>query len=711
MNNGGVWAGAKAWGGRNRWALGLAAAAVVARGIYLASVTHDPFFGYLRHIPDAFFFNNWAQEIASGDWLGDGVFFIGPLYAYFLGIIYKLIGPHLTVVRLVHIALDGASAVFIYGFGRRVFGEWPARVAGILWVVYLPAIFFSSFILPVSLDVFLITASFYFLARGVAGRRWNFAAAGTLVGVAALDRANLLLFAAAAVPVFLIYLRRLGGRRLAAYFLPLVAILFAVTLRNGLVAGDWVVVSSQGGVNFFLGNSATATGTYWNLGEIGQGRPQALNRDLARVIAEERVGHPMKASAVSRWWMGQAFSWLRGHPGDAARLYAKKLRFLLNDFEVSLNVDYYFMKFVTPFHRVQLPYFGFVLPFAVLGWALGWRRSPFPRTVAAVFVVAYGLSVMAFFISARYRLPMVPLLLVFAGAGFVRVIDEWRAWRWRTAAALTVVAMAVGTFAMWPLSNARRDGAFGQSYYRYGKFYFDAGEYEKAVSYFRRAMAQAPEIYYTYVLLGIAYERLGQSDTAMDVFRRGVLVAPYKAEVNYNYGVSLVRAGRAREALPFVARATALAPDYLDAWFELGEVYIGLGDFRRAEGAYRQTLRLAPENARFQLRMAEILTREGRTEEALPFAHAAAAAEPSLAGANYILGRWYYQRGDYQTALTYLSREVDIAPASAPALALLAGAHMKLGHVAQARAVYRTYLSRGGRRDLNFERDAGVNVE
>jgi 4-amino-4-deoxy-L-arabinose transferase-like glycosyltransferase len=150
------------WIKDNRWPLGLAAATLATRAVYLATVAHDPFFTYLRHIPDAFFFNNWAQEIASGDWRGgDTVFFIGPLYAYFLAAVYRLIGgPHLVVVRYLHIALEVGSALFIYGFARRTFGPRPAKVAGVIWALYLPAIFLSSFILPVSLDIFLLTGSF-----------------------------------------------------------------------------------------------------------------------------------------------------------------------------------------------------------------------------------------------------------------------------------------------------------------------------------------------------------------------------------------------------------------------------------------------------------------------------------------------------------------------------------------------------------------------
>ncbi len=696
----------------NRWPLALAVATLATRAVYLASVVHDPFFDYLRHIPDAFFFNNWAQGIASGDWWGgDEVFFIGPLYAYFLGIIYRLIGPQLTVVRVIHIALEIGSALFIYGFARRAVGERAAKVAGIIWVLYLPAIFFSSFVLPVSLDIFLITGSFYLLARGVEGRWWNFAGAGALLGLAVLDRTNLLVFVAAAVPLFLVYVKRLGWRRVVSYFAPIAVIVLAVTLRNGVVGGDFALVSSQGGLNFYLGNSPNATGVYWNLGEVYQGRPAELNKNLATLIAREFEGRDMKPSEVSRWWMSNGLAWLRDHPGDAAGLYWRKMRYFFNDYEVSLNVDFYFIKFISPFHRVQIPWFGFVFPFAVIGLAAGWRKSPFARTAGVLFVVMYALSVLVFFVSARYRLPMVPILIAFAGAGLVLWYDLWRRWRWRSAAALTAAAVVLGACVMWPPPGIRRDGAFGQSYYRYGKFYFDQGEYEETVSYLKKATELTPEMYQGFTMLGMAYENLGQLDTALEIFWRGTIVAPDKAEMHYNLAIALVRGGNLGQALPSLYRAVELEPSYAAAWMQLAEVYIGLGDYRRAELAYRRVVELSPGDGSVLYRYAELQLQMGRVAEALTYAQAAVEANPNLPGPGFIIGRVYYRNDDYLAALKYFEREAGLQPTSSELFGFLAASYGKLGEVERGRAAYRDYLSLGGARDPAFERDAGISSE
>ena len=38
--------------------------------------------------------------------------------------------------------------------------------------------------------------------------------------------------------------------------LPLCLIIFPVTLRNYLIGDDWVLISANGGVNFYIGNNA-----------------------------------------------------------------------------------------------------------------------------------------------------------------------------------------------------------------------------------------------------------------------------------------------------------------------------------------------------------------------------------------------------------------------------------------------------------------------
>ena len=45
-------------------------------------------------------YDQWAQRIAAGDWIGDEIFFLDPLYPYFLALLYKVFGRDLLRLRL-----------------------------------------------------------------------------------------------------------------------------------------------------------------------------------------------------------------------------------------------------------------------------------------------------------------------------------------------------------------------------------------------------------------------------------------------------------------------------------------------------------------------------------------------------------------------------------------------------------------------------------
>ena len=71
--------------------------ALVVRLIHVWQMREAPFFSVL--LGDSRGYDEWARRIAEGEWLGTDVFYQAPLYPYFLGAIYTLLGRDLFVVR------------------------------------------------------------------------------------------------------------------------------------------------------------------------------------------------------------------------------------------------------------------------------------------------------------------------------------------------------------------------------------------------------------------------------------------------------------------------------------------------------------------------------------------------------------------------------------------------------------------------------------
>src|SRR6266850_5243054 len=93
------------------WAAAAAifALALAVRLVHIWQIRKAPFFTVL--MGDARAYDEWAQRIAQGDWLGHEVFYQAPLYPYFLGTLYRIAGRDLFMVRVGQAVIGSVSCV------------------------------------------------------------------------------------------------------------------------------------------------------------------------------------------------------------------------------------------------------------------------------------------------------------------------------------------------------------------------------------------------------------------------------------------------------------------------------------------------------------------------------------------------------------------------------------------------------------------------
>ena len=84
--------------------------ALTLRVFYLLPIESIPLFYNLAG--DARTYDEWAQQIAAGEWLGAGVFYQAPLYPYFLGFLQTFVGNDLWFIRLIRSPLALYPALY-----------------------------------------------------------------------------------------------------------------------------------------------------------------------------------------------------------------------------------------------------------------------------------------------------------------------------------------------------------------------------------------------------------------------------------------------------------------------------------------------------------------------------------------------------------------------------------------------------------------------
>src|SRR3989442_9168914 len=117
------------------------ALALTLRIIHIWQMRSSPFFAVL--IGDARGYDQWAQRIAVGDWVGRDVFYQAPLYPYFLAFIYWVAGRSPILVRIVQAVIGSCSCVLVAAAARKLFSMRAGLLAGGGVAIYGGAIIFD----------------------------------------------------------------------------------------------------------------------------------------------------------------------------------------------------------------------------------------------------------------------------------------------------------------------------------------------------------------------------------------------------------------------------------------------------------------------------------------------------------------------------------------------------------------------------------------
>jgi hypothetical protein len=113
-----------------------------------------------------------------------------PYFAYLLGLVFMAAGGRdLLLVRLVGIAADSLTAVFVARLAGRRFGPVAGATAGLLYAAYGPAIFFATELIYIPYALLLCTMTVLCLTSERLDARRMLAAgeADAVLWVAALD--------------------------------------------------------------------------------------------------------------------------------------------------------------------------------------------------------------------------------------------------------------------------------------------------------------------------------------------------------------------------------------------------------------------------------------------------------------------------------------------------------------------------------------------
>ncbi|MEK6643494.1 MAG: tetratricopeptide repeat protein, partial [Planctomycetota bacterium] len=480
---------------------------------------------------------------------------------------------------------------------RRFFSTGAGIIAGLIGALYAPAVFFDALIQKASLDFFFMCVLLWLLGRiGSRLTNWTVLVMGVMLGCFALTRENVVLF----VPVIAVWLltrysslpmkRRVAG--LVMFAVGLAVVLVPVGLRNKYIGGSFLITTAQFGPNFYIGNHEHATGCSVPL-RPGRDDP-AYERVDATDIAQQALGRSLTPSEVSDYWVSQATAWIRSNPGAWLRLLWVKLVWLINSYEVPDAEDFYYHGIFSPALRVlgTVMHFGVLAPLAVGGMLLTWKRWREVWILHAL-LATIAVSIVAFFVVARYRLPMVPILILFAGVGIVEAVRKVRL---SGVLSIDLVAVAVGLAAVpvnWRLIDPSSHTAMARS--NMGSAFLLAGKTHEAIGEFEEAVRIDPKLSTTYANLANAYWRDGRLPDSIASLRRALELRPGDVDLGLDLGNALAEQGDFAEAEPLLRAAMAIAHRRPEVYSSLGVLLVKQKQWTEAIEVMRNGATVAPE--------------------------------------------------------------------------------------------------------------------
>ncbi len=551
----------------------VAAAALLTRLLHAHFVAKTPFFE--GPVIDAAVNRGLALQLASQGDTG-AAFYQPPLYAAFLAALFRA-GPQSPwLVACVQSLLGALTCVLLVEVGRRLASRAElARAVGLATglaaALYGPFVLFDLELLPPCVvQPLLALALLLALRRGPLGL--GDAALGLALGLATTGWPLSAIFAPACL---LLRARRLPAlrARFAALVLAVAALPLGVTARyNAAHGAPGVVVSYNLGINLWLGNNPNWRDTW-------RARPGAeFEPEIER---PDRHGATTPAER-SQYFAERVVTDIRQRPLAFAARTAEKLYYVFAGREIRRDQDIQLLREASPVLRALQWEHGLAFPFGVLAplaLVALWRRRGEPDVrVLGATVALYALALALFFVSSRYRLPLVLLLLPLAADQVFELV------RTRTSVRWSALAVASGLLILsWPSD-------FSASF---------------AASPAERGLLEAT-----------AFRNRGNSEHAARLAAE--LVERFPDEPNALMLLAELRVAedRCAEAEPLLKRTVFLAPRTASPRLLLASCYEARGDWRSAERELANTLALHPYHPVALRRASLLFWQQRRSREA-----------------------------------------------------------------------------------------------
>jgi len=556
------------------------------RVFYLFDLASNPLFDAFPDAVDHWNFDEAATNFTQGDWLvrsRNNAF--SPLYKYFLGILYWVSSRNFYFVYGVQFFLGAISSVLIYLIGRNIFNSRAGLFAFAGFALFSTQIIYEGILLRASFISFLGVLSFYCLLRLPHKRDIQTLIFTVLVlSFFFQSRPNTLL----CLPLVCVYLsRQVFGdidlaerkRKWKIFWATLILSFIPLLIQCYIVHGKFVLFDASGPHTFISGNLTAYSGVGFDL----------------KVVEDYKKESVLGYASNIKYLAGHIFS----DPVDFFLLYVRKLFFFFNDFEPPTNISVYLYKEFAPTTNWLWNHYALFAALGLTGIVVAMKRKK-SHFLLGAYTISLSLAILIFLNESRYRIPVIPYYILFAGYGMDVIIQALRSKNFRNGAASFLTATIL-FYAFQPVKGLIPIRA--DDFNNMGQILEIKGNIEEANVYLDRALVLFPKDPKVLSNKGLYHYAKGELENSATFFEKAFTIDPSEMDVQANLAMvyfklsgKALEEGRWKEGANYLEKTLKHQPEFPDAFVNLGIAHANMGHNEKAEKLFHKALTIDPKN-------------------------------------------------------------------------------------------------------------------
>jgi tetratricopeptide (TPR) repeat protein len=228
------------------------------------------------------------------------------------------------------------------------------------------------------------------------------------------------------------------------------------------------------------------------------------------------------------------------------------------------------------------------------------------------------------------------------------------------------------SIAEWTIRNSKQGPALAAALCGQGSRLTIQGEYEEALTFFKKAAETNPEDPDAWYGLGSCYVGLDRPDEAIAAYNRPIEQDPDNAVAHFVLAMYYKTIGQYEQVVPSLLEVVRIDPTNVRAQFELGRAYGALERTQKQIDTFNEILGSHPEHIPTLLDLGATLGKIGRLDEAISMFAKAGSLEPDNELIYYNIGVTYNRMSRHDEAIRAYTRAIRANPR-------MAAAHFNLG--------------------------------